>query len=183
MLFHRDIRRWSPADDAMLSINYPNGLVACQAAFPNRSVIAIIGRAKRLGLSRAARGPKRPWTGVEETKLRRLWVSAQRATIQTEIPGRSWPAIVTKASKMGLATRSFVARHSPKTSDNPIIQEIANRMRAQGFTMADLDDVSGIGPNVSGRWFANQSRPSLYNVERAVTALGGRLVVIWEPSC
>src|ERR1700692_1192002 len=126
--FHGDIRRWSPADDALLSTSYPSGLLECKPTFPNRSISAILGRAKRLGLSRSSSGPSRPWTGVEEVKLRRLWHSAQRSVIQDKIPNRSWPAIVSKAGKMGLSTRSMVARWQYRTSDDPIIREIADKM-------------------------------------------------------
>lgn len=180
-LFHRDIRRWAPSDDARLTTEYPHGLAACQDAFPNRSIPSILARAKRLGLSRAATGPKRPWLGTEETKLRRLWYAASKAEINAAIPGRSWPAITSKAGKLGLVARSHYARRPiPTDQANPIIQALARRLKDRGFTMADLDEVSGIGRNVSGRWFRPAARPSLGAVCRAIEALDGELYIKWK---
>ncbi len=181
-VFHRDIRRWGPYEEKLLREAYPvGGISAAKEKLPHRSEASIVDKAKKLGLSRSGTGKMKSWTGLDETRLRRLWGTAPRTHIETELPGRTWKSITSKARKLGLFRQRF-ARTSKQESGNQIISEIGKRMRAWGLTFTDLDDMANVRRNVTGPWFRSKTEPKLRSIQKVVEALGGTLTIVWENS-
>lgn len=176
--FHKDIRRWGPSEDTLLRESYPiGGIPSSREKLPYRSVQSILVRAKRLGLSRSGTGKIKYWTGLDEMKLRRLWGTAPKLQIEKELPGWSWGSIAYKARKLGLF-RQWFARFPQHTSNSVIINQIGERMKKRGFTFVDLNVTADVGR--TDRFFHKKANPALRSIEKAIEALGGRLIIEWE---
>ena len=59
--------------------------------------------ARRLG----ANGITAPWTDAENDALTRLYPTALRATVEAELPGRSWNAMGLQAGVLGIQRRRY----------------------------------------------------------------------------
>lgn len=75
-------------------------LAALMRLLPGRTKEAIEQRAAILGLT-----AKRAWTRREDTILIQLWPDTGPRTIARHLRGRSWVAIVTRATRLGLGKR------------------------------------------------------------------------------
>jgi hypothetical protein len=171
-------REWIAEEEQLLSEVYPKGLTVAMQAFPYRTKDSIHGKAKKMGLSCSQ---QLHWTGREEAVLRRLWVSATTEEISKQLSRHRWNAIRRRAQRMGLSARAiFVRQQRARHSSDPIVEEIYQRMQQRGFTLVDLDEAADIGRNVSGAWFNDRSRPQLRQIRKAIEALGGKLVIVWE---
>ena len=178
--YYRYGRRWGVEEDRLLCSTYPvGGVAAAQEVLPGRSESSIIHRAQRLGLSRSGTGKMRHWTGLDEIKLRRLWRNGARDEIVTALPNRSWKSITSKARKLDLFRNFTVRRPLPKT-DDPILAQIRARMIDRGFTSTDLQCVAGLKRGCTRSWFNGHAEPKLKNIDRAIEALDGELVIKWR---
>ncbi len=173
-------RTWGIKEDQLLCSTYSvGGIAAAQEVLPGRSESSIMGRAKRLGLSRSGTGKMRQWTGLDEIKLRRLWRNGTHDEIVIALPDRSWKSITSKARKLDLFRNFTVRRLLPKT-DDPILAKIRARMIDRGFTSTDLQCVAGLKRGCTRSWFTGCAEPKLKNIIRAIEALGGELVIKWR---
>lgn len=173
-------KTWGAKEDQLLCSTYSTGgVAAAQEVLLGRSKSSILGRAKRLGLSRSGTGKMKYWTGLDEIKLRRLWRNGTRDEIVTALPARSWKSITSKAGKLGLF-RNFTVRQLVPETDVPILAQIRDRMLDRGFTSTDLQCVAGLKRGGTRSWFTGRAEPKLKNIIRAIEALDGELVIRWR---
>jgi len=89
---------WTDQDDQALRASWgPGGIAAARAALPDRSVVALCHRARRLGLSR-----RRRWTPKDDAQLRALWNGDHDLEQIAARCGRSPATTYWRAQKIGL---------------------------------------------------------------------------------
>lgn len=142
---------------------------AIEQRLPHRTGRAIRAFASKCNLT----NERHTWTAAEDTKLRKLAAAGHsRRTIAAEM-GMSFNQI---AGRLSYA-RIPIARKPPSPSNNPLVNAIRQRAFDLHMTLSDLDRSLGdrkIFQQASGNQKVGRS-----HIERAVKALGGRLVVEW----
>lgn len=96
-------RLWTAEEDAIIRGRYwrRGGVAAC-ARMLDRSYVAIKLRAKHLGVRAAKQAI--PWTSREDQILALEWGELQPRTLRSKLPGRTWIAIVHRATLLGLGS-------------------------------------------------------------------------------
>ncbi|MDF0607079.1 hypothetical protein HZU77_015745 [Neisseriaceae bacterium TC5R-5] len=92
---------WSESELAILQCEYPRMGKACSQLFPGRTTIAIIGKARMLGLERAVHIQ---WSEAEIEVLRREFPRQGLACVDL-FPGRTQQGVVSKAQGLGITVR------------------------------------------------------------------------------
>lgn len=167
----RRLDTWTFRESEILRENWPDE-EKLSSLLPHRKWSAIRGMAKRCGLI-----PKRVmhvWTAAQNTRLKKLAATGMsRREIAREM-GLTFPVVRNRLKGI----RLHLARRPPKPSSNPLVCSIRQRAFCLGMTLIDLDRSLGgqeIFQHGSGR-----TRVALVHIDRAVKALGGRLVVEWD---
>ena len=122
---------------------------------------------------------KKFWTGADVMKLRRLWARAPRAEVAAALPGRSWASITTQARRYNLF-RQNVARNPHAVPAHPLLKLIRDRMTERCLTRRDIEVMAGLKRDTLRSWFTGRAEAKLVNIERALTALDGQLVIEWR---
>ena len=138
---------------------------------PKRSLAAIAAQCHLMGLST----PKLAWTAADRAKLKRLFTTVSKADLLAAFPGRTWVSLQVTGYQMGLRRwrKPYV-----KTS-HPVIDDVREACREKGHFMPDLDVYAE-----TGRYFSKlalrRKKHDFRKVDKAVKALGGRLMIEWR---
>ncbi|TCQ28283.1 hypothetical protein [Rhizobium sp. PP-CC-3G-465] len=161
---------WTDDEIAILRSNYPD-YPTMRRLLPGRSAKGIWRKIDKLNIGRKLN----VWTAADVSKLRRLFGRASRAELEQSLPDRTWRNIVKTAYRHGLRRprRRYVVVPSEQ------MNVIRARCEELGYTMIDLDELAG-----TRDYFKNGAsfflRPDMRKVDKAVRALDGKLVVVWN---
>lgn len=93
---------WTETELALLRERYPTTRAKALAAIVGHPWMAVITKAKQLGIAKARRQIRRPWTDVEIARLRQLYPDTPTHAIAREL-GRPLHHIYNRAQVLGLA--------------------------------------------------------------------------------
>ncbi|MER9091529.1 hypothetical protein NKI34_10425 [Mesorhizobium sp. M0700] len=162
---------WTSRQRAVLKQWYPN-YQEMKKRLPKRSLAAITGQCHLMGLTSS---PKKAWTTADRARLRQLFPTVTKAELLEAFPGRTYVSIQVYAYQMGLKRPRTPYR---KTS-HPIVDDVREHCRVGGYFMPDLDVFADTGKYFSKKAL-RRKKHDFRAVDRAVRALGGKLVVDWE---
>jgi hypothetical protein len=136
-----------------------------------RSMEALRSHAYALKITK--RQPR--WTAAEVSRLRTLWRNAPKERIIAEFPRHTWYGIQGKARTFGVRRLPW----QPKLTGQRMLDEIRRRAADLRISLGDLDRIC-----TGRRYFANSSRrsqkPRRNVLLRAISALGGRVEIVWR---
>lgn len=164
-------RLWTPEEDEICR-KYGHDYSILGARLPHRTYKALRARCQRLGIR-----PKRKRISAKQlSTLRRLYPSATKAELLDAFPGYTLRELHDLASYYGLKrrVRAFAS------TGFPIIDAVRERARELNYSMPDVDEIAGTGKYFQKAGWFNHTRPNFVYVSRAVEALGGTLVTVWD---
>lgn len=163
---------WTEAEETTLRKLYPD-FSKIMSELPHRRRPSLWHRCQKLGLKQK----RHQWLASELSKLRRLYPSQSRSVILAAFPEMSWDAIRMAAKYYGIGRN--VRRFEYRRTGKPAMDAILSRIEDILWSLSDLDEASG-----TRTYFRNQSwrhaRLNFNNIQRAVQALDGELVVVWK---
>jgi hypothetical protein len=176
---HRQWREWKAAEIDVLRARYTGGnLAEMPDLLPGRSSEAIRHKAQRLSILSL----RREWTGAEQERLRKLWPEASRRALVRAFPGRSWETIKRRASWLGLRRKKlYLAESYPAWT---LGREIVSRLAQMKITRPELAEILGRRLQRPPKWLrpdATATQVAFASIERLVAALGGEIVIKWQP--
>lgn len=162
---------WTEAEEAALKEAYPDYGAALRK-LKRRTYHACRARARHLDLVKR----RQCWTAAEEMRLRRMFGRAARSELLAAFPSRSWSQIAVKARSLRLR------RPKAPTAPTPWqpIDAIKARARELNYTLPDVDQLAGSKTYFARAGWTGRRQIHYQHVGRAVEALGGRLVVVWD---
>lgn len=162
---------WTEEEDAILRACYPDYKHAIKC-LRRRTYYACRAHARHLQIVRT----RRAWTAADVSKLRRLFGPATRQEILRTFPEWSWPQIQCKAQSLGLKRK----RQTPRSTPWQPIDAIKQRARELNYSLSDVDKLAGSKTYFARAGWTGRRQMNFQYVGRAVEALGGRLVVVWD---
>lgn len=166
-----DPRRWSAAEDAALRAGTNP---------PGRTIEACEKRARSLGCWK----PTRPgWTDAEIAVLRRLYKTAARDDVLAALPGRTWPAVLLAAKKLGLSRKGWQSMRGPGTA-HPVLKRFRERRLALGVSQAAVSRAAGYGVEALQRVEAGDVMDAKFRTLECLAAALGlkfQLVSVSQP--
>jgi hypothetical protein len=159
--------RWTKAEDRKLRKYGHEPIKKLMRRFKHRSKEGIEHRRRALIGTRAKR-----WKITEDTKLRVLYPTADRAVIEAALPNWKWSAIKYHAMIIGIRRETPVLPAANDLRD-------AVRKRAR----EDRVPLDRLGAEIScGAYFSQRhSKGCDFNkIAKAVEFFGGRLVIDWQ---
>ena len=162
---------WSLMELDTLKRHWPD-LRLLKKRLPIRTVPAIKAKAGSCGLT-----PGRPnhiWTAREHSDLKRMAAAGRtRRQIASHL-GLTVRQVANRLQYAGIQ----MPRRRPVTSGNPLLDAVRHRAFDMNMSMRDLDRSLGYKGRFS-RCFPGKPI-SMFSIQRAVRALGGRLRIDWE---
>ncbi len=170
--FGRPLTLWVPNEDQLVRNLYPD-YEALRRKLPHRTYPAIRYRAGALGLSKK----RHIWTMAELGRLKKKYeAGVPKEAILAEFPHATWDQITGVAGFHGFQRKN----QKFKSTGIAIIDAIRDRADKMNLTMVDLDAMAR-----TKRYFQKAGWHGLGSngkyVARAIEALGGRLLVEWDP--
>ncbi len=170
--FGRPLTLWVPNEDQLVRNLYPD-YGALRRKLPHRTYRAIRQRAGALGLSKK----RHIWTMAELGRLKKLYqAGAPKDVVLAEFLHATWDQISGVAKFHGFHRKN----QKFKTTGIAIIDAIRDRADKMNISMVDLDAMARTKTYFKK---ADWHRPGLNGkcVMRAIEALGGRILVEWDP--
>lgn len=163
---------WEVWEDAIVRQTRHLTVAETRKQLQHRSVIAIDGRRRDLGLYRRK---LKQWTTHEDRLLRSNIETMDFIRIAKLLPGRSANAVQGRAWYLGY--RKGTRRKVPKVTGLPVYDEVRRRAFEDGLTMRALDMELQ-----TGKYFRDNFRKVLNwkKLSAAVQFFGGRLTVDWQ---
>lgn len=163
-------RVWKSAERDVLREFYPD-YQAIKRKLRRRSLAAIRAQCHLMGLT-----PKKTaWTGFDRSKLRRLFTTATKRELLEAFPGRTYTALQVTGYQMGLRR----PRKKYVKTQHPVVDDLREACRTGGFYMPHMDEFAGTKKYFTGR-IQRRKKHNFRAIDRAVKALGGKLVVVWD---
>ncbi|MGI3128745.1 hypothetical protein [Nitratireductor sp. PBL-C9] len=168
----RSVRRrnsdWTMKEHEVIVSHWPD-IETIEKCLPHRSRRAIRAFAGKCNLTTS----RHVWTAAEDMKLRKLAAAGEsRRAIASEM-GMSLNQIAGRMAYAGIS----LARKPPKPSTNLLVNAVRQRAFELHMTLSDLD--RSLGSRKIFQQASGSQRVAHTHIERAVKALGGRLVVEW----
>lgn len=165
--------RWTEAEDSIVRNHWPDRK-HIGALLPHRTLRAIGARGQTLKI--AGRDYDRPLTAREERKIKELAACFSSIEVIAAIMGRKPRSIEVFMGRRGW----LVKKKPPTVTGHELFDAVRQRAFDMNLNYLDLDRSLGYRcrifakPNCAGK-------VSIGMIAKAVLALGGRLVVEWEP--
>lgn len=161
---------WTYRETEVIREFWPD-MLSIRKALPHRGEKAIKAMAKRCGV--VPPKDQHIWTGAEDKKLKEMALSgAARKQIASTL-GLNVTQVANRLSYRRLS----IARKPPTHCPDPLAHEIRQRAFALNMTVRDLDRSLG-QRQIFRNAVSNIISPK--HIHRAVKALGGKLVIVWE---
>lgn len=165
--------RWTEAEDDVLRQHWPDRK-AVEALLPHRSTWAIKGRAK--AISATVRVVEKDMTGAEVKRLKALCECFSSYDVIAAIMGRKAGTIRHLMHRRGW----HLKKPALSKSGSALFDEVRQRAFDMGISFADLDRSLGYAHQTFARSSA-ADKVSIGMIAKAAEALGGRMVIEWEP--
>lgn len=160
---------WHPDEDNVVFRHFPD-YPKIHRKLPHRSLSAIQQRSRYLKLTTRK---KHFWTSREVAVLRKLYRQADYQTVRAALPGRSAPAVRTKAHKL----RCSRPRRKPVVVGDNLIDAIIRRAFELNFSVLDLD----LGAKTGWYFRMRRKRRAIHrNILKAIAYLEGDLTIVWR---
>lgn len=165
---------WTEGEDEACRRLHPD-YQALKTALPRRSLVAIKSHCGVLGLTR----PAQPWTGAEQSQLRRMYRTLPMADLQAAFPQRSVRSLEHRARKM----RVYRAKPPYLPTRERLLDELRSECFRRNITMPDLDVIAnGKGYFLGKAWRGNRGSINMNRIVKAIRELGGDISIEWgEP--
>lgn len=161
---------WTDREMALLAVIFPDYKRAV-AVLERRTYAAVKGRARSMGLTDCSH----IWTSAAVARLRRLYPTADRATLAAAFPGVPFEKISYKARHIGLHRH----RQPLKQTGVPSIDQIRDRAFKLNMSMVDLDAIAKTKKYFQkGGWHSGHINHRA--IARAAYALDGLIAVRWK---
>ncbi len=165
---------WTDEEDDICRRFYPD-YKALVAKLPRRTCRAIHFRCGVLNLTNAIR----PWTGEEQSRLRRMYRSSSKGELKAAFPHRTTWSLTHRANKM----RVYRAKQPYRPSGDDLLDELRAECFRRKITMPDLDVIAnGRGYFRRKAWGGQRGRIDMRRIVKAIRELGGKITVEWEES-
>lgn len=163
---------WTEAEDELVRLHFQNR-TALEAMLPYRTAGAIKSRVNRLGLT--LNMSFIALTARDATRIRQLVKTCHTYKQIAGVLGKNTETVRYHMKRRGM----YLAKPDPKLTGFPLVDAIRQRAFQLKITLRDLDrSLSYRARNFSDKKQAR--KVSLKQIDCAVKAMGGRLVIVWD---
>lgn len=163
---------WTEAEDDICRKFYPD-YDALISVLPRRTRCAVKTRCVMLKIT----NQKRPWTGTERSRLRKMYRMSSREELRTAFPDRSHGSLTEKAREIGVCR----AKQPYVPTGDPLLDELRSECFRQKISMPDLDVIARARSYFKQKsWRGLRGCLKMNIIVRAIRELGGTVHVEWD---